>query len=298
MSESETHISVCICTYQRPDLLGPLLAAVEGQKTAGLFSHAIVVVDNDVERSAESVVGKWKGRSHVDIKYCVEPAKNIAIARNTALANAEGDFLAFIDDDEVPDPDWLVSLLRVAHQSGAEAVLGPVKARFATEPPEWVVRAGLFERPSYPTGTPLSWNNTRTGNVLLRRAPIVEKDLWFRPEFRHSEDQDFFKRFMAHGYRAVWCDEAIVYEVEREERFSVRYFVRRALLRGNVSVRLSSNLLVTLAKSLVALPLYTIALPVLGMIRKDLFIKYLIKDCDHAGKLLAMCRIDVQKYLA
>ena len=37
------------------------------------------------------------------VKYCVEPRQNIALARNKALQNAEGDLIAFIDDDEFPD---------------------------------------------------------------------------------------------------------------------------------------------------------------------------------------------------
>jgi hypothetical protein len=50
------HISVCICTYQRPNLLADLLGALEHQETAGLFRFSIVVVDNDHNRSAEPVL--------------------------------------------------------------------------------------------------------------------------------------------------------------------------------------------------------------------------------------------------
>jgi hypothetical protein len=52
------------------------------------------------------------------------------------------------------------------------------------------------------------------------------------------------------------------------------------------------------AKSSVALMIYTLLLPVFAVVRHDLFIKFLIKECDHIGKLMAACRIDIQKYLA
>ena len=295
MRHPTPHISVCVCTYRRPKLLAHLLRTLRNQRTDGLFTYSVVVVDNDVEQSARQVV-KDAADGSLSIAYRVEPTKNIAMARNKAVQSSGGEFVAFIDDDEFPVQDWLFQLFRTCAAYGADAVLGPVKPEFETPPPGWVVRARLFERPSYPTGTVLAWHNTRTGNVLLKRG-LFDAHL-FRPEFRHSEDQDFFKRIMQRGHVAVWCDEATVFEIQRPERFTVTYFLKRALLRGNVSLRLQSNKLLMVAKSALALTIYTLLLPVLAVLRQDLFIKFLIKDCDHVGKLMAACRIDIQKYLA
>ena len=295
MRHSTTHISVCVCTYRRPKLLAHLLRTLRDQRTDGLFTYSVVVVDNDVEHSARQVVND-AADGILSIVYRVEPTKNIAMARNKAVQSAGGNFVAFIDDDEFPVHDWLYQLFRTRAAYEADAVLGPVKPEFEAPPPGWVVKARLFERPSYPTGTILAWHNTRTGNVLLKRG-LFDEHL-FRPEFRHSEDQDFFKRIMERGHVAVWCDEATVFEIQRPERFTVTYFLKRALLRGNVSLRLQSNKLLMVAKSALALAIYTLLLPVLAVLRQDLFIKFLIKDCDHVGKLMAACRIDIQKYLA
>jgi glycosyltransferase involved in cell wall biosynthesis len=273
-----------------------LLRTLRNQRTDGLFTYSVVVVDNDVEESARQIVQDAAADGALSIVYRVEPTKNIAMARNRAVRSAGGDFVAFIDDDEFPVQDWLHHLFRTRAAYEADAVLGPVKPEFEAAPPGWVVKARLFERPSYPTGTVLAWHNTRTGNVLLRRG-LFEEHL-FRPEFRHSEDQDFFKRIMQGGHVAVWCDEATVFEIQQPERFTVTYFLKRALLRGNVSLRLQSNKLLMVTKSSLALTIYTLLLPVLAVVRRDLFIKFLIKDCDHVGKLMAACRIDIQKYLA
>jgi succinoglycan biosynthesis protein ExoM len=294
-SDKAPHISVCVCTYQRPTLLKHLLRTLRHQRTDALFTYSVVVVDNDVAQSARQVVIDAADGME-SIGYWVEPAKNIALARNKAVQSAVGDFIAFIDDDEFPVPDWLYHAYRTCVAYGADAVLGPVKPEFETPPPAWVVKGRLFERPTYPTGTVLAWYNTRTGNVLLKRT-LFETHR-FRPEFRHSEDQDFFKRIMQAGHVAVWCDEATVFEVQRPERFRVAYFLKRALLRGNVSVRLQPSRVLTAAKSSLALMIYSLLLPVLAVVRQDLFIKFLIKECDHIGKLMAACRIDIQKYLA
>src|SRR5215469_8032161 len=97
---SETpHICICICTYKRPQYLRRLITELTVQETEGLFTYSLVVVDNDRLRSAESVVRELAASCPVQISYCMESTQNIAMARNQAVRNASGDFIAFIDDD-------------------------------------------------------------------------------------------------------------------------------------------------------------------------------------------------------
>ena len=101
------HISVCICTFKRPELLRELLDRLNDQRTDGLFAYCVVVADNDPEQSARPVATALSPTSRLRVTYCSEPRQNIALARNKALQHAEGDFIAFIDDDEYPEDDWL-----------------------------------------------------------------------------------------------------------------------------------------------------------------------------------------------
>src|SRR5437016_8540580 len=110
MTSEAQHISVCICTYKRPHLLKGLLEALRGQDTKGLFTYSIVVADNDHLQSASQLVGEFTAASVSPITYCVEPRQNIALARNKAMENATGNFVAFIDDDEFPAKSWLLAL--------------------------------------------------------------------------------------------------------------------------------------------------------------------------------------------
>lgn len=298
MSDDKYHICVCVCTFKRRLLLDRLLKTIQGQRTDGLFTYSLLIVDNDREQSAREMVTSYSKLTEVPIEYYCEPIKNIALARNKAVENAKGDYLAFIDDDEVPVDDWLINLLKTCHKYKADGVLGPVKPKFALKPPGWVIRAKLFERPSYETGRVLHWQNTRTGNVLFKRSIFEKSGNIFNPEFKHSEDQDLFRRMSEKGYVFIWCDEAVVYEVQTSDRFKKSYFIKRALLRGNVSLRLQPKKLVPIIKSVIALSLYTPALPFLFIVGRHLFIKYLIKDFDHVGRLLAACKIDMQPYLS
>src|ERR1700753_327646 len=112
MSNSLPHISVCICTFKRPELLSRTLKTVCAQQTHNRFTYSVVVADNDKEQSARIAVEQAAQGASIEVKYCFEPRQGIAMARNCAVANAKGAFIAFIDDDEFAPEDWLLNLLQ------------------------------------------------------------------------------------------------------------------------------------------------------------------------------------------
>ena len=161
------HISVCICTYKRPHFLKRLLVELRDQDTDGLFRDSIVVADNDALQSAKEVVSNFAVTSSTPITYCAEPEQNIPLARNKAIENASGDFVAFIDDDEFPTKRWLLTLFNACNGFGVDGVIGPVRRHFDESPPKWLVKGGFYERPTYPTGLVIDWEKGRTNNLLL-----------------------------------------------------------------------------------------------------------------------------------
>lgn len=281
------HIAVCICTYKRPVLLQKLLVELGRQQTGGKFSVSVVVADNDRAESARPVVEEMAAHLPWPIKYCVEPEQNIALVRNRAVGAASGEFLAFIDDDEFPQPDWLLKAWETCNQFNVAGVLAPVRPFFEHTPPHWLVRGRFCERPEYPTGYKLNWRETRTGNVLLRRVVVSALAGPFRREFGNGgEDQDFFKRLMEQGSEFIWCSEAAVYEVVPPERWRRSYLLKRALQRGQSERGLADFRGV--CKSLVAVPLYALVLPFLLLAGQHWFMRYAVRLCDHAGKLAAV----------
>ena len=288
MPNEGVHISVCICTFKRPNLLRRSLTGLERQLTEGLFTYSAVVADNDRMQSARQVVAEFAAATSLPVTYCVEPEQNIALARNKALQCAEGDFVAFIDDDEVPAEDWLKRLYEVCSSLQVDGVLGPVNPYFDHEPPQWVVKGKFFERPTHPTGYRLDWSQTRTGNVLFKREILSGTLTPFRPEFgTGSEDVDFFRRMMEKGCVFVWCNEAVVHEAVSPTRCTRGYLLRLALLRGSNSAKHPARRVRNLAKSLIAVPSYVLALPVLLLFGQHIFMRYLIKLLDHASRILA-----------
>jgi glycosyltransferase involved in cell wall biosynthesis len=266
-----------------------LLCEICRQETGGAFTFSVVVTDNDSAQSARAVVEKYQRERFlgVQIVYATEPTKNIALARNTALSHATADFIVFIDDDEFPAAGWLLNLFRTC-ESHVAGVLGPVKPHFEQQPPQWLIKGGFYQRPTHSTGVVISWQECRTGNVLFRRNILDPSEPPFRREFGGGgEDQDFFRRMIERGHHFIWCDEAVVYEVVPPSRWSRRFMIHRALLRGRSTFRHPKHRLRNLLKSFIAVPAYALALPVLLLAGHHCFMKYLVKLADHVGRLLA-----------
>lgn len=289
------HIAVCVCTYKRREFLKRLVEHVAKQETQGRFTFSMVVADNDPEKSGETTAADLQRQVPFEIRYCWEPNRGIAWARNRVIANAEGDYLAFIDDDEFPSPVWLRTLYDTCQKYGTDGVFGPVKRHFDVEPPLWMLKSKFYDRRVNPTGTPVEWQEARTGNVLLKRSVVGADAAPFRTQFKVGEDQDFFRRKMEEGRRFVWCAEAEAFETVPPVRWERSYLMKKALLRGSSAALQPSCGAKSILKSVIAVPAYAIALPFSLLAGQHRFMELLVSMCDHLGKLLALVGIQAIK---
>ncbi|ACH38096.1 MAG: hypothetical protein ACD_55C00092G0003 [uncultured bacterium] len=290
MSLSPMHITVCICTFKRPEMLQRLLITLEGQQTDGKFSYSAVVVDNDANRSALETIALFQKYHTLPVTYLVEPEQNIARARNKAVDNATGDFIAFIDDDEFPENRWLLQMVNILEGSGAAGVLGPVRPHFEKGCPKWIIKSGLCDRKSHATGTIMRSADTRTGNVLISREIFKDTRNRFDPAFGRSggEDVRFFEYVMQKGHTFLWSNEALVYETVPHERWSASFYLRRAVRKGGVSgsvIRKRGFSFRHLAFALAAFCVYATTLPFAVLAGKHFCIKCLVKTAYHLAWL-------------
>jgi len=298
----KAHISVCICTLHRNAMLDRLIRKLALQETGGLFDLSVVVVDNHVAGPAKETVMRLKEELGLDLTYGIEAVRMISAARNHALSLAKGDFIGIIDDDEFPGPSWLLTMYGAILTYKADGALGPVLPYFEDEPPSWLVKSRLCERPIIPTGKLLSWDETRTGNVLLKRAVFDEHGLRFDLKYKTSgSDKEFFREAMEMGYRFVAVEEAPVFEVVPPDRQTKRYYLRRAVLQASnerkyrAPLLRGSALVLAPMKALVALATYVVLLPVGALGGEYLLMRYAEKCSYHGSWLLTMLGFDLAK---
>jgi glycosyltransferase involved in cell wall biosynthesis len=294
------HISVCICTYHRNELLERLLRNLANQRTGGLFGYSIVVVDNDAGGHARETVARIQTDLNLDITYSIEPERSIPAARNHGLRLARGNYIGIIDDDEFPPPHWLLRMYEGMQAFAVDGVLGPVHPFFSGSPPAWLVRSGLCELPVYRTGALLHWSQTRTGNVLVKRDVFDRHGLQFDPRFRTGgSDQEFFRQAMARGCRFVAIEEAPVFEVVPPARWTRKYWMKRALVNGFNARRYASTGTSRARqgfltfKSAVGGTIYALALPLCACLGHHLMIICLEKGCYHLSWACASFGIEL-----
>ena len=117
---SAADLTVVICTRDRPDGLRKTLVSLQDQTDS---DFSVVVVDNDPSSpDAEKVVDQV---GLPRCTYVVEPRPGLSRARNRGLREVTTELVAWIDDDETADPNWVRAVMQgFAHESRPAAVCG------------------------------------------------------------------------------------------------------------------------------------------------------------------------------
>jgi succinoglycan biosynthesis protein ExoM len=227
--------SICVITFRRPEGLSRLLDSIARLKTPEGFVFEVVVVDNDPD-SDEEVTLSLPG---IPVRRFRQSENRIAEARDRAVREARGPWVAFVDDDEELQEDWLAAYHQACSRwVQADGFLGPVEARFEVEGPVWLDAATFFERAHHTTGTPIDPQGGYTANTWLRRA--LFDDVAFESAFDRTlgEDVDVFLRLSARGARILWCEEARVVEWIPPHRHRALSLLRRSLESGGAHAEL------------------------------------------------------------
>lgn len=212
-------VSICVITYNRPKGLKELLEGLNKLTFSKVLPPEIevVVVENSTKGIAKEVIATIENNFRWTIKTDVESRHGISYARNKSLslASPKADFIAMIDDDEIPQPTWLEELLFVQQQYSADIVTGPVVSHLPKNVPNWIAKGDFFHRERHLTGE--IREIAYTNNVLIKGEILRKLDRIFDTRFALTggEDSELFMRLYRYDYKIVWADLAIV-----EERIS------------------------------------------------------------------------------
>lgn len=234
-------ISICICTYRRTSVLDTI-KSILAQSSPGSVLAEIVVCDDDPARSAQAAIEAIAARSAAPILYLYSGASNVAAARNVCLAGARSRFIAFIDDDEICEPDWISQLLLTQAKYGADVVKGFVRGVYPSATPTWIRRGDPFTRDCGPTGTAVV--TIGTGNVLFNREFAMTNNISFDVDHGPGlEDIVFFWRMGSLGAKMIACREAVVNEIVPLNRVTPEYIRQRCRHFGRAHGSKTTNML-------------------------------------------------------
>lgn len=226
-------VTVGVCTYKRPEGIAKCLRSLIDQQTSIPFD--IVVTENDASQGAKAIIeqialeAKEKG---IEIRYYCEPEPNISIARNRCVAECRGEFLAFIDDDEWAQPDWLEKLVEVQREHNADVVHGLTLPEYEQGFPETM--KGLIDfRKYWHEGMVIE--STATGCTLFRLAMLKTRDFPFDVSFGKTGGEDTectFFLFQKKGAKIIQSFKPVVYEFYPTARSKISYYWKRSYREG------------------------------------------------------------------
>ncbi|MFO7985004.1 MAG: glycosyltransferase [Desulfatiglandaceae bacterium] len=228
-------LTVAVCTRDRPRQLARCLQSLLDMEAFAFGIRvplSILVVDNSpANHGTKTLVA-----SLPDVDYSIESRPGLDFARNRALREAQGDLLAFIDDDVVVDSGWLAGLMEAWVQyPDAAAFTGQVLPYELATPAQIIFeQRGGFRRgfdtvcygqdlaghPAYPynAGVFGTGANVAFKRSVLKQLNGFDEALDTGPPLPAGGDHDIFCRLIRGGYQIVYKPSFLVFHEHRRER--------------------------------------------------------------------------------
>lgn len=209
-------MSVIIPTHNRAAILRLCLEAL--QRQVGVPEFEVIIVDDGSTDDTYHLVSNVQRNYGAPLHYLSQTPHGPAVARNLALAHAQGEILLIIGDDIIPARDDFLSqhsnwhLLK--HPEENVAVLGKI-----TWPPEytvtpymkWLEEGPQFSYHKLAHGVSTTFEHFYTSNVSLKKRFLG--DTRFDESFRYAayEDIELAYRLASRGLRVVHNSHAIAH---------------------------------------------------------------------------------------
>ena len=234
----DIRFSICICTKCRPGVV-ETVRSVFAQKGVALSELEIIVADDDPCCSAREELRRIAEFAPVPVRYVESGAQNISACRNACLNAAKADWIIFVDDDQVLEPNWLQQMVITSKRYRADAVKCYVRGLYPPDTPDWVKAGGPYTYDYGPTGTEV--HSGATCGILFRRNLPGSRELLFDVALGKTggEDAEFFMRYKAIGGKIVSCRDAVAHEVVTSKRVTKTYLLRKCRRHGHIHGRIA-----------------------------------------------------------
>lgn len=256
-------ITVILCTYNRCQYLSKALESVAASTVSQSVAWEVLVVDNNSRDQTREVIEDFCRRYPGRFRYLFEPRQGKSFALNSAVREAQGEILAFMDDDVTVEQTWLQNLTAELHGKEWAGAGGRIVLQWPASLPSWLSISGPYARHPFPgfeqgdqakelIGPPFGTN-------MAFRKKMFEEYGGFRTDLGpnpgneiRAEDIEFGRRLIAAGERLRYEPLAVVYHPVPDGRIDKKFFLKWRFDFGRGDVRESSVRPVRLFCSLVA----------------------------------------------
>ena len=236
--------TVALCTHNHADRLRRTLTDL-AKLNSPRATWEFLIIDNGCRDETSSLLSNYAWPANWQVRIVREEKLGLSNARNRAIAEAAGDYVIFMDDDETADPDWLCAYERLIEAGKPDAFGGRIRVLFEDARPAWLQDdllgfLGELNRFDQITQLTLPGTSFYGGNFGLRKA-ICDRvggfdDMLGRKgdDNTGGEEVDFYRRLLAAGFHAWWTPEAIIFHRIQASKLSRRYFLDLHFRQGKV----------------------------------------------------------------
>jgi glycosyltransferase involved in cell wall biosynthesis len=238
-------LTLSICTHNHLAALKQTLTGLHNlHSPQGAWELLIVDNASPDGTGAWLAQGGWQ-RIDIDCRVVHENRLGVAHARNRALAEAKGEYVVFLDDDETPEPDWLVNLEQVIDFHHPAAIGGRIRAHLPNGRPDWLTGEllgflgeldyGSAERALTETSTPIF-----TGNAVFHRQTVLDAggfdgNLGRRGNIQSGgEDTELYRRLVNLKKTVRWAPQAIIHHRIEPWKLRRTYFLQLHYHQGRM----------------------------------------------------------------
>jgi glucosyl-dolichyl phosphate glucuronosyltransferase len=129
-------ISIIICTYNRANSLADTLFCLTKQSYEAI-NWELIVVDNNSNDNTKEIINQYINRLP-NLTYKFEPQQGLSYARNLGIHSAQGEIIAFTDDDVLPNTDWLAQIQYNMDTYNCDACGGYIEPKWEAPAPPWL----------------------------------------------------------------------------------------------------------------------------------------------------------------
>ena len=238
-------ITVVICTYNNASLLDRTLAKIEQQKVDENITWSVLIVDNNCTDKTTDVVNKYLSSGTIPgLRLVTESRQGLAYARRRAVAEINGELIAFVDDDCLLTSDWVQQAVEFCRQyPQAGAVGSQVKLCWEVKPKEEFLHfqgyLASYDDGDIPRQLPSTGGTYLVGAGLLVRKNALEASGWLDKitlvgrqgkVLTAGDDTEMVLRIRNAGYQLWYNPMMKLQHYIPQRRTSINYFC--GLLRG------------------------------------------------------------------
>lgn len=214
-----TKISVVIPTFKRPKLLTRCLRALLKQ-TMDKGDFEVIVVSDGPDKETLFTLLPWLKKKELNLQLLQTAVKKgPAAARNYGWLSARSNFIAFTDDDCIPDRNWLMALYQkyAKEEAAYLAFSGKTEVPLPDRPTDYERNIANLATAEFITA-----NCACSKNALLKAGGFDER---FETAWR--EDSDLYFKFMVHQIKVLKVSDAVVTHPVRPARWGISIFEQK-----------------------------------------------------------------------